>query len=157
MHGVIAPGFCERHPVGLVILNRTKSSQEKASATVFWMPWCAQFWDHAPWVVASTNRHGLRVTQGHLEWGSYDHCRSWSSVPTACLRTIQVSPLWPVVQFWSHFSTVAFLSVSSEELYWPVTLSNNCTKLFRQGVNVNFKFLGIIRVGQDYISWDCSL
>jgi hypothetical protein len=52
-----------------------------------------------------------------------------------------VSPLWPVVQFWSHCIVLAFLSVFTEECYRRITLSDDCTKLFRRGVSAYFNLL----------------
>ena len=49
-----------------------------------------------------------------------------------------------------------FCQFSSEECYWFITLSYDCTKLFRQGVGVYLKFFLIIWVSQYYISCDSS-
>ena len=49
-----------------------------------------------------------------------------------------------------------FCQLSTKECYWPVTLSNDCAKLFRRGISVYLKFLRIIWVSQYNISCDSS-
>ena len=52
---------------------------------------------------------------------------------------------------------LGFCQVSTEERYWLITLSNDRTKLFRQGISVYLKFMQIIWVSQYYITYNSSL
>ena len=52
---------------------------------------------------------------------------------------------------------LCFCQFSTEECNLPITLSYNCTKLFRQDISVHLTFLQIIWVSQSYIFCNCSL
>ena len=91
---------------------------------------------------------------------SFDFCglyRLLFFVPKACLWTLLVSSLWPVVQVQSRCILLRCRQFPAGKCKWPITLSNHQAQLFRRGVSVYFKFFWIIWVGQDYILGDCKL